>query len=152
MAGVLADINSGEIALVANTPKTVLQIVAAANHRVKLLGFAIYVKGIFSAATDNLKFRILRQSTAGTMSAGVAGTNLSKTNESDDETLQTSVQIDASAPPTSGDVVEFGEVQQGMRVFFPFGQEKPIKGGTRLGFELTATLAATASVYALIEE
>jgi hypothetical protein len=153
MSGVLLKANSGEVSLTAATAKTALQIVAASNHRVKVTGFAIFFKG--TSATDTpVKYRILRQTTAGTMTAGTAGTHLSKNNDADDETVQTTVQHTATAEPTAGDVLEFGEIhpQTGARWFYPLGQEIIIKGGGRVGVELTAAQGQTVVVTADLDE
>ena len=153
MSGVLLRANSGEVALTAATAKTALQVVAAANHRVKVLGFAVFFKG--TSATDTpVKYRILRQTTTGTMSAGTAGTYLSKNNDGDDETVQTTVQHTATVEPTPGDVLEFGEIhpQTGARWFYPLSQELIIKGGGRVGVELTAAQNQTVVVTADLDE
>lgn len=153
MANVLVKTNSGEVSLSAATAKTAIQVVAAANHRIKVLGIAIYFKGTSTTDTP-VKFRILRQSDAGTMTAGTAGTHISKNNDADDETLQTTVRVNATAEPTAGDVLEFGEIhpQTGARWFYPFGQEVVVKGGARLGVELTAAQAQTVVVEIDVEE
>lgn len=153
MAGVLARANSGEVSLSAATAKTALQIVAAANHRVKLLGLALFFKGVVVTDTP-VKYRVLRQTTAGTMTSGTVGTHLSKNNDADDETLQTAVQVNASAEPTAGDVLDFGEIhpQTGAKWFFPLAQEIIVKGGGRLGIELTAPQAQTVVVTADLDE
>ena len=153
MAGVLVDVNSAEVALSAGVAKTVLQITAASNHRVKILGVAIYGKGIVVTDTP-IKFRILRQTTAGTMTGGTAGTHISKHNDSDDETVQTACAINATAEPTAGDVLEFGEFhpQTGLRWYPPDGKEIIVKGGGRLGIELTAAQAQTVVAGLLLDE
>jgi len=153
MAGILARANSGEVSFTAATAKTALQIVAASNHRVKILG--ITMSGKSASPTDQpIKYRILRQTDAGTSSAGTAGTHLSKNNDADDETLQTAVRQTVTAEPTGGDVLEVGEFhpQNGLKWFFPFGQEVIVKGGGRLGIELTAPANQTAAVSIDFEE
>lgn len=149
MAGILAHLPTGEVAVSAGVPMTVLQIVAAANHRVLLSGFSVMFKG--TSATDTpVKIRILRQTTAGTMSS----VTIVKNNDGDDETLQTTGRHTASAEPTAGDVLETLEVhpQAGLLFFYPAGKEIVIKGGGRLGFEVTAAQNQTVSINATIEE
>lgn len=153
MAGILARANSGEISLSAATAKTALQLVAASNHRVKLTG--VQMSGKSNSPTDTpIKYRILRQTDAGTSSAGTAGTHISKNNSNDDETLQTGVRVTITAEPTGGDVLDVGEFhpQNGLKWFQPFGQEIIIPGGTRLGIELTAPASQTAVVSVEFEE
>lgn len=153
MAGVLARANSGEVSFTAATAKTALQLVAASNHRVKLLG--VSMSGKSASPTDQpVKYRILRQTDAGTSSAATAGTHLSKNNDGDDETLQTGVRVTVTAEPTAGDVLEVGEFhpQNGLKWMYPFGQEVIIKGGGRLGVELTAPANQTCCVSLDFEE
>jgi hypothetical protein len=132
--------NSGEVSLSAATAKTVLQLVAPANQRLIIKRLSIFGKG---TGTNDVpvRFRVLRQTTAGTMSAGT----VVKNNDSDDETLQATSLINASAEPTAGDVVLFGEVhpQSGYVEVFAYGQELVVKGGGRLGVELLAAAAQT---------
>ena len=62
--------------------------------------------------------------------------------------------ITATAEPTAGDVLDFGEVhpQNGMRWFYPAGQELIIKTAGRVGVELTAPQAQTMVVVLDLEE
>lgn len=149
MAGVLGRVPSGEVSLTAATAKTVLQIVAAANHRVKVNGIHIALKGIVVTDTP-VKVRVLRQTTAGTMSPGTPVKN----NSADDETLQTTALVNASAEPTAGDVLETFEIhpQTQYRCFYPLGQEIIVPGGGRLGIELTAAQNQTATAGIDFEE
>lgn len=140
MAGVIGRTNSGEVSLTGAAAKTVLQLVAPANQRLIVKRISIMGKG---TGTNDVpvRFRILRQTSAGTMSAGT----VVKNNDSDDETLQATSQINASAEPSAGDVVLFGEVhpQSGYVEVFAYGQELVVKGGGRLGIELLAAAAQT---------
>lgn len=144
MAGIRFRTSSGEEAIVAATAETVLQVVAAANHRAKIDEYTISFKG--TSATDGpVHCRIFRQTGAGTSSAGV----VSKDDASTDETLQTTSRVDVTVEPTSDDVlVDEFEVhpQTGMKVFLPLGKEILVPGGGRLGFKLTAPQNQTAVV------
>jgi hypothetical protein len=136
--------------LLAATAKTVAQLVAASNHRVKVLGVSVYFKG--TSATDTpAKCRLVRQTTAGTF--GNTGL-LKKNDENAGETIQSNMKSDASAEPTITDVLDVLEIhpQTGMKVFYPVGQEIIIKGGNMLGLEVTAAQAQTCSVTFDIEE
>jgi len=149
MAGVLAHVNSGEVSLAASTAKTVLQIEAANHHRVLLRGLSIMGKGTGTTDTP-IRARLLRQTSAGTMTTATA----EKNDESDDETIQATSRINATAEPTAGNPIQFWEFhpQTGLMVFFPPGLEPVIKGGNRLGLELLAAQAQTVAVSALFEE
>lgn len=135
MSGVLFSVNSGEIALVAATTKTVVQVVAAANHRDKITGWGVSFDGV-SPTAEPVLVEVLRQTTAGTMSAG----NVRKLNSADDETLQTTAQINATVEPTASDILDSMEVhpQSGYEKLLPMGQEFIVPGGGRLAIRCTA--------------
>jgi hypothetical protein len=124
--------------------KTLAQIVAAANHKVLIDGVRISFNGVSSTA-EPIKVDILRQTTAGTMSA------LTLVKDPDDwsETMQTTAQHTATAEPTSGDVLhsQYVHPQQGTVWEFAFSRTIAIGGGDRLGVRVTAA----ASVNALVE-
>lgn len=150
MAGVRLRMSSGEEPIVAGTPETVLQVVAAANHRVKLTEYSISFKG--TSATDApVRCRIFRQTGAGTSAAAT----VSKDDASVDEVLQTTGRSQFTVEPTSDDALmdEF-EVhpQTGVKVFLPPGQELLVPGGGRLGFKLSALQNQTAVVAVGAEE
>ena len=145
MAALIGTATTAEVALSAATAKTVLQLVAAANHRVKILGWGVYFDGTSSTAEPVL-VRLLRQTTAGTM------TSLTpvKADDSLAESLQTTAQHTASAEPTAGDVLKRINVhpQSGYEYSAPAFQEDVIGGGDRVGIECTAP--ATVNVVAWI--
>lgn len=149
MAAFQGQLTTAEIALTAATAKTVLQLVAAANHRVKLLGWGVYFDGQ-SATAEPVQVRLLRQTSAGTMTSLTA----TKRDDSLAETLQTAGQHTATAEPTAGDVLEVKEVhpQGGFEVWYPFGQEVIVGGGDRVGLELTAPATVNARAQMIFEE
>ena len=126
--------------------KTLLQVVAAANHRVLVKEISVAFKG--TSPTDApILVRILRQTTAGTMSALTPVKN----NSADTETLQTTAQHTATVEPTAGDVLMSEEVhpQTGLLWQATFGGEIIVPGGTRLGIDVTAgvSVSATARIF-----
>jgi len=135
MSGVRFSARTAEVALTAATAKTVVQIVAASNHRVLVTAFYAFFDGV-SPTAEPVVVRVLRQTTAGTMSSLTPV----KLNNSDDETLQTTAQHTATAEPTAGDVLFAMEVhpQTGYKELRPLGQEFVVPGGGRLGIECTA--------------
>lgn len=144
MAGVGFHVPSNEVSLSATTAKTVLQVVAASNHRIKISGWGVAFKG--TSPTDTpVRVRLLRQTTAGTMSSAT----VVKNNDADDETLQVTAQYNATAEPTAGDVIKTIEVhpQAGYAEILPFGQEIIVKGGGRLGIECYAAAAQTVAAW-----
>ena len=149
MAAFQGAATTAEIALTAATAKTVLQLVAAANHRVKLLSWGIYFDGV-TAAAEPVQIRLLRQTTAGTMSALTPV----KRDDSIGETLQTTAQHTATAEPTAGDVLEVKEIhpQMGYEKLYPFGGELIVGGGDRLGIEVTAPAGVNCRAEMAFEE
>lgn len=149
MAAFQGSAATAEIALAAATAKTVLQLVAATNHRVKVLGFGIYFDGV-STTAEPVQVRILRQTTAGTMTA----LTTFKRDDSIADTLLTTAQHTATAEPTAGDLIEAREVhpQQGWEVWYPQGSELIVGGGDRVGIEATAPATVNCRAQFIFEE
>lgn len=126
---------TAEIALAAATPKTVVQLVAPTNHRLKIIGWSIWFDGV-SPTAEPVLVRVLRQTTAGTMT----GLTPTKVDDSIADTLLATAQHTATAEPTAGDVLERKEVhpQQGFEKIYPAGAELIVGGGDRIGIECTA--------------
>lgn len=147
MAGILCSAITAEIST-GTSAKTLLQLVAATNQRVKVLRWGVSFDGISPTAAPIL-VRLLRQSTAGTMSAltpvmlGIGS-----------ESLQTTAQHTATAEPTAGNVLDTIEVhpQTGFEIVLPLGQEILIPGGGRLGLEVTAAETVNAIAKFVYEE
>lgn len=129
---------------VTTTAKTVLQLVAAANHRVVVKRISVSFTGI--VATDEpIQVDIYVQTTAGTMTALA----LIKDNPGDDETLQTSAQHTATVEPTKTSLLDSKTVHPQSRADFgPF----IIPGGTRLGVYVDAPNNTNCVCHASFEE
>ena len=56
---------TSNVALSAATAKTVVQILAPSNHRVKITGWGVYFDGV-SATAVPARVRLIRQASAGT--------------------------------------------------------------------------------------
>jgi hypothetical protein len=149
MAAFQGQANTAEIALAAATAKTVLQLVAAANHRVKVLGFGVYFDGV-STTAEPVQVRMLRQTTAGTMTALTPV----KRDDSITDTLLTTAQHTATVEPTASDVLEVAEVhpQTFLEKWYPLGAEPIIGGGDRLGIECTAPATVNVRAQLIFEE
>jgi hypothetical protein len=110
--------------------KTILQLVAAANHAIKLTELSISFRGTNNAQAPIL-VKLVRQTTAGAM------TTKAPVKDPDDsaETLQASGQENASVEPTTGDVLmsEYVHPQTGYTWQAPPFREVKIGGGSRLG-------------------
>lgn len=150
MAGLIGIARTNEVALSAATAKTVLQLIAPANQRLKLLRWGLYFDGT-SATDEPVYVRLLRQTTAGTMSA----LTIVKNNAGDAETLQGTAQHTATVEPTASDVLDSVNIHPqggGYEVIFPVGQEVVISGGGRLGIECTASATVNVTAKFVYEE
>lgn len=139
---------TAEVALTAATAKTVVQVSAPSNQRVKLLGWGLFFDGTSSSA-EPVQVRLLRQTTAGTMSSLTPA----KLN-THSETLQSSASHTATAEPTAGDVLDVAEVhpQGGFEKIYPEGKEPRIAGGGRIGIECTAPAGVNVRAKLICEE
>jgi hypothetical protein len=150
MAAIQVRTATGSVALTASTAKTALQIVAPSNQRLKLTNFSVSFDGTTNTATP-VQVRVLRQTTAGTMSAAT----VVLVEKELSETIQSSAQYNATAEPTAGDVLRQFTVPAFMgqyEVFYPYGQEILIQGGGRLGFECNAPANVNVRIDAQWEE
>ncbi len=120
--------------------ETVLQLVAATNHRVKILGWGISFNGLV-VTEEPIKVILKRSSTAGT---SVAGTVV-QVDDSIAESLQTASRITFTVEPTVGDELEtkFVHPQGWFEKIYPEGKEIIVGGGDRIGLETTTVAGVT---------
>ena len=152
MAGIrVAATTEGEVALSAATAKTILQIVAPTNQRLLLTGFSVSFDGVSSTA-EPVQVEIVKQTTAGTSSAGTPV----KDGDPGSETIQTTSRITVTVEPTTTDILRRYEVHpQGggiERVLTPGVDAITVPGGTRLGLRCTAPATVNATGHMTIEE
>lgn len=152
MAGVLAHVNSGEVALVANTARSILQIKAPTNQRLLIRALRLFGKQPAGGTDTPCKVRLTR-STAnfGTFSAATA----SKNDPSDSETLQATCGANASVEPTSptdGGLWWELQPQSGIIELLPPDQVIKIPGGQSAQFEFTSIATPTVILTASYEE
>lgn len=136
MSGLRWTITTTEIACPANAAKTVLQIIApSSHHRIQGLGWGIYFDST-SVQAQPAVVRLLRQTSVGTMT----GVSPVKDDDGLPETIQSSASFNATSEPTAGNILQRKEVhpQTGYEFLWPIGREQPIRGGERLGIEVTA--------------
>jgi hypothetical protein len=134
MAAIDAIAQTAEVALAGATAKTVIQIVAPANQRLRVKSWGVSFDGT-SETNAPVEVVLMRQSTAGTMSA------LTPVNKGvGTETLQVTAQHTATAEPTSGNILDAMEVhpQSGYEKVYVPGSEVLVPGGGRLGVVCTA--------------
>lgn len=148
----MADLNviaqTAEVALGAAAAKTVLQIVAPANQRLKIKRWGVFFDGTSSTA-EPVQVRLLRQTTAGTMTA------LPMTKQDTHaEAIQATAQHTATAEPTAGDVLDVVEVhpQSGYEVQLTEQTYIKIGGAGRVGIECTAPAAVNVRAKIVFEE
>lgn len=127
--------NEGETALTATTVRTVLQLVAATNQSIAIVGWAIFFDSTSNSA-EPVQVRVLRQTGAGTSSAATPVIrNLNTT------TLQATARKGfSSTEPTAGNVLDTIEVhpQSGYQVRYGRDDEILIGSAGRVGIECTA--------------
>jgi hypothetical protein len=117
--------------------KTIMQLIAAANHPIEIKEVMLGFAGTSSTAVP-IDVWLQRQSTAGTSVAMVAGTDIQKYNDSLAESLLTTGRKTVSAEPTSGDILLATHVHpQGGMVWRP-PMQLIVGGGDRIGLRTTA--------------
>lgn len=149
MAATYCIAQTAEIALTAATAKTVIQITTPTNRRARVLGWGVFFDGV-STTAEPVQVRLLRQTTAGTMSSLTpvlldGGLTL---------TIQTTAQHTATAEPTAGNVLDIAEVhpQQGYEKQYIPGQEPIVGSGGRVGIECTAPATVNVRAKIIFEE
>lgn len=151
MAGLVLVLTTPEIALSAATAKTVLQVAAPAQQRLKLMRWGVFFDGI-SPSAEPVQVRLLRQTTAiGGTPTAVTPTLTQAGSESPQATAAYSA---GGAEPSAGNVLDVKEVhpQSGWDYTFPLGQEIHVTGGTRLGIECTAPATVNVRAVMVYEE
>lgn len=138
-----------ETAVAAATAETLIQLVAAANHRAALVGY-----GVGGTGTSNTEepgnIDILRQADAGTSSA----LTLVKLDDSIAETLLTTGLQLFTVEPTPGDLLRSNTLhpQASMDIRDAFSREIIIGGSDRLGLRATFADAQALDAYMDFEE
>src|SRR5574340_480297 len=140
------------IALASATAKTLAQVLAPTNHRVKVLGYGVWFDGSLSTTAVPIRIRLLNQSTSGTMTSGSLVQVSPRA-----ETALSQFFYSATAEPTLVSAVDefVCNPTQGWEVKFPPGQEPVIAGGGRMGIEAyCASIGGGINAYAkiLLEE
>jgi hypothetical protein len=123
--------------------KTLLQLVAAANHAILIDEWSISFDGTSNTAQP-IRVDVLRQTTAGTM--GTSASTIKFDPDSPEETIQTTRQDTATAEPTAGDILftEHIHPQQGYTWQAPAGRQIRVPGGGRLRLRVLAPAGVNA--------
>jgi hypothetical protein len=148
MAGVGFKITKSAVAT-GTAAKTIIQVVAAANHAVLIKEMSVAFAGTSNTAAPIL-VEVVRQTDAGTSTA------LTPVKDPDDsaETLQSTARHTATAEPTTTDVLmsEYVHPQTGYTWQAPFGQAIKVGGGDRVGIRVTAGADISSSARMVCEE
>jgi hypothetical protein len=154
MAGLLGSFSLATVSVTGGTPLTIIQLVAPANQRLKILGFDISFDGTNSANTPAL-VQILRQTTAGTATNTSVAPKKINDPSGTGETLQANSQNTFTVEPTAGDVLQQFNVPVFGGLFaysYPPGQEEIVMGGTRLAWKVSAPQTVNVSITVRYEE
>lgn len=148
MAGVIVNSTSGEVALVAATPRTLWQGKAASNQRTVIKSVRFTGQQPAGGIDTPVKVRLTRSTS--NFGAGAAAV-VAKNNPSDPETLQTTCYAGLTTEPTSpsdGGLWWNVQPQSGVIEFLVPDLFIPIPGGQSAQFEATspATPVITATV------
>lgn len=149
MAGVKAMAVTGEVAT-GTSKKTILQLIAASNHRVLIKEWSISFDGISNTAAPII-VSVERQSDAGT---GGSSVTMEKLDNDAGETLQTTANYGLTAEPTNCYKQDSHQVhpQGGYTWQAPFGGELVVNGGDRIGIAVTAAAGVNAIAKFIFEE
>lgn len=143
MAGLKLAVNSGEVTLVAATPKTILQVKAPANQRLKIANISILGKSPAGGTDTPVKVRVTRSTAS--FGTGTAATP-SKRNPSDPETIQSTAFANFTVEPTTptdGGVWWEVQPQSGIIQFMPPEYMMEVPGGQSLNLEATSVATPT---------
>lgn len=152
MAGINANISSGIVALVANTPKTVLQLRAPANQR--LVVKSLTVSGTSAAGGLDVPVRIAFSRSTAAFGTGTSKSPSKKSN-GDPETLQAAGFINFTVEPTvTTDMdTQFNvSPMTGATLIFPPSSPITVAGGTSWQVTSIATTACSITVSVDYEE
>lgn len=140
MAGLIVSaVTPAAVSLVASTAKTVMQVIAPANQRLRVrkISFAFDTLPTGSVA---VLVRLLFQGTAGTVTS-VTTAKVS----AGSETIQGTASYNATAEPSLTSVLDTFSIkpQLGVDISIPMDSTIEIPGGARLGIECTCSAAAS---------
>ena len=135
MAGVGFYMTAGEIALVAATAKTIIEVTAGANHRVRIDSLGFFFDGT-SVTGEPVVVELIRIGTTGT---GSAGTPV-KLDPDASETLEVDFKFNMSVEPTGITVLKTWNIhpQAGYEVILPLTRPIWLPGADLVGIRCTA--------------
>jgi hypothetical protein len=149
MARLFCIVTTSATALTPATAKTVIQLVAPTNQRLRLHRWSLNFDG--QNPTDQpVQYRLLRQASAGTMTSATPAkldTDLS-------ETVQATAATNATAEPTLSAVIDIGTIhpQINGEKIYTWPMDVIVPGGGRLGLEAQAPAAVNVRATMIFEE
>jgi len=137
------------ITLAAATVETLIQLIAAANHAIKITEIMIGFHGV-DATHEPVLVEILRQMDAGTASA----LTLVKADDSVADTLDTTAQKTIKVEPTEGDVLKALTIHPQTSVIYPVPPDAPLVcgAGDRIAVRAMAPNAVNCDITVTFEE
>jgi len=129
--------------------KTLLQLIAAANHAIEVLEVGAGFHGTTNT-NEPITVELVRQTTAGTMSSATPV----KADDSVADSLDTTAQHTATAEPTTTDVLRAWAVHPQTGLVYQVGPEDAIVvgAGDRVGLRVTAANDVDADAYLVFKE
>jgi len=129
--------------------KTLIQLIAASNHAIKIRQVSIGFHGT-SATAEPIKVELKRQTDAGTMSSLTPV----KGDDSCGDTLDTTAQHTATAEPTAGDILWNMPVHPQAPLIWEPPWDAPIVvgAGDRIGLAVTAGADVNCDATIIFEE
>lgn len=148
MAGLIFDVVSPEITLTASSTKTLLQITAPANHRLKILGYSVAFNEPVGDATPAVPIVV----NLGSQTGGTGGTTVTPVKRvAGSETLLTTAKHTLSAAATTTvQESQYVNSQTGINVMFPMGQEIIVAGSGIFGVDFITSTLSTATLKTII--
>ena len=147
MAGIIASLNIPLTALTAATVKTVAQLTAPTNQRLRIKEIGIFFDST-STTPGSAQVLVVRQSTAGTMTSETPVAAESELTE----TLQATGQVNATAEPTITSTYQTFAVPvtSGLTYAFAPKEELFVGGGGRVGVQVKSPAGTTINAYGYI--
>lgn len=135
MAGVGFYMTAGEIALSAATAKTIIEVTAAANHRVRIDSIGFFFDST-TVTNEPVVVELIRITTTGT---GTDGTP-QKLDPDYSETLAVDFKYNFTSEPTGITVLKTWNIhpQSGYEVVLPLNRPIWLPGGDLIGIRCTA--------------
>jgi hypothetical protein len=149
MAGKCGIALQKSIALGVATAKTVIQLVAAANHPIDLTEISVGFDATDSTF-EAVEVELVRQTTAGTATA----LTIVKANDSDADTFDTTAQHSATVEPTTTDVLRIWRIHPQTGYAYQLSTAAPIHVGAadRVALRITSANAVNVDAYMTFEE